>query len=99
MTAYLIHSLVSKTSMNRFTSASRPKIRGKSLSQIFKSTHSNIVGYHGYSVIRGRIMTILLKRLDQTLTQYVSTLDFQQLDKIMFCEALESAVDYLHSLG
>ncbi|PMD37768.1 hypothetical protein L207DRAFT_600395 [Hyaloscypha variabilis F] len=44
-------------------------------------------------------MAILLEGLDQTLTQHVSTPDFQQLDKVKFIGALESAVDYLHSLG
>ncbi|KAF8858152.1 hypothetical protein BDZ45DRAFT_674123 [Acephala macrosclerotiorum] len=69
------------------------------MEQISKSSHPNIVGYYGCRVKRGRITAILLERLDQTLTQYASTPDFQQLDKVKFIEALESAVDYLHSLG
>lgn len=69
------------------------------MEQISKSTHPKIIRYHGCRVRRGRITAILLERLDQTLTQYVSTPNFQQLDKIKFSEALESAVDHLHSLG
>jgi len=69
------------------------------MEQISKSSHPNIVGYYGCRVRRGRITAILLERLDQTLAQYTSTPDFQQLDKVRFIEALESAVDYLHSLG
>ena len=41
----------------------------------------------------------MLERLDQTLSQYVTTSDFQQLDKAKFLESLKSAVEYLHTLG
>ncbi len=40
-----------------------------------------------------------MDRLDQTLTQYASTPAFQQLDQVRFLEALQAAVDHLHSLG
>ncbi|RFU30569.1 hypothetical protein B7463_g5780, partial [Scytalidium lignicola] len=69
------------------------------MEQISKSPHPNIVSYYGCRVKRGRITTILLERLDQTLAQYVSTDNFQQLDKTKFIIALESALDHLHSLG
>ena len=69
------------------------------MEQISKSPHPKIVGYYGCRVKRGRITAIFLELLDQTLTQYASTTDFQQLDKIKFVEALESAVDHLHSMG
>jgi serine/threonine protein kinase len=69
------------------------------MEQISKSPRPEIVSYYACRVKRGRITAILSERLNQTLTQYVSTPDFKQLDKVKFVEALESAVDYLHSLG
>jgi serine/threonine protein kinase len=69
------------------------------MEQISQSPHPNIIKYHGCRVRRGRITAIVLERLDCTLTQYISTPAFQGLDKARFIEALESAVDYLHSLG
>jgi serine/threonine protein kinase len=69
------------------------------MEQISKSPHLYIVNYYGCRVKRGRITAILLERLYKTLTQYVSTPNFQQLDKVKFVEALESSVDHLHSLG
>ena len=67
--------------------------------QISKTRHPNIVKYYGCRVRRGRITAIVLERLDQTLTQYADTPAFEQLDKAKFFAALESAIDYLHSLG
>ncbi|KAJ5783832.1 uncharacterized protein N7518_009509 [Penicillium psychrosexuale] len=52
------------------------------MEQISQSPHENIIRYHGCRVRRGYITSIMLERLDQTLSQYVSTSDFQQLDKI-----------------
>lgn len=69
------------------------------MEQVTKIQHPNIVRYFGCRVRRGRLIAIVLERLDQTLTQYASTPAFQQLDKVKFIEALESAVDALHSLG
>ncbi len=69
------------------------------MEQISKSPHPHIVRYYGCRVKRGRITAILLEPLDQTLAQYASTRDFQQLDKVRFVEALESAVEYVHSMG
>jgi serine/threonine protein kinase len=69
------------------------------MEQISTSSHKKIVGYYGCRVKRGRITAILVERLDQTPTQYASTPGFQQLDKVKFVEALESAINYLHSLG
>ncbi len=69
------------------------------MEQISKSPHPNVVGYYGCRVKRGRITAIFLERLDQTLTQYTSRPDFEPLYNAKFVEALESAVDYLHSLG
>jgi serine/threonine protein kinase len=69
------------------------------MEQISKTPHPYIVKYHGCRVRRGRITAIVLEQLDCTLSQYVSTPGFEGLDKARFLEALESAVDYLHSLG
>ncbi|POR36134.1 Uncharacterized protein TPAR_03658 [Tolypocladium paradoxum] len=69
------------------------------MEQVSQTQHPNIVRYHGCRVRRGRITAIVLERLDQTLMQYAATPAFEQLDKSKFIEALESAVDYIHSLG
>jgi serine/threonine protein kinase len=69
------------------------------MEQISKSAHPNIITYYGCRLRRGRITAILFERLGQTLSQYVSSPDFQQLDKVKFVNALELAVTYLHSLG
>jgi serine/threonine protein kinase len=69
------------------------------MEQISKTPHPHIVKYHGCGVRRGRITAIVLEQLDCTLSQYISTPAFQDLDKARFLEALESAVDYLHSPG
>lgn len=69
------------------------------MEQLSRTPHPNIVKYHGCHIARGRITAIVLERLDQTLAQYVSTADFQQLDKARFIAALVSALDHLHSLG
>ncbi|CAM1509511.1 Fc.00g032500.m01.CDS01 [Cosmosporella sp. VM-42] len=69
------------------------------MEQISKMHHPNVLQYYGCHVRRGRITSIVLERLDQTLTQYASTPEFGHLDKAKFADALESAVGYLHSLG
>ncbi|KAF5027090.1 hypothetical protein F66182_802 [Fusarium sp. NRRL 66182] len=69
------------------------------MEHISQTPHPNIVRYHGCRVKRGRITSIVLEKLDHTLQQYSTTPDFEQLDKPKFLEALESAVDYIHSLG
>ena len=69
------------------------------MEEISKSPHQNIIRYYGCRVRRGYITSIVLERLDQTLHQYVSTHGLQQLDKVKFFEALESAVKHLHTLG
>jgi serine/threonine protein kinase len=69
------------------------------MEQISASAHPNIITYHGCRLRRGRITALLFERLPQTLSQYISTPAFQQLDKVAFVNALESAVNYLHSLG
>ncbi|KXG50348.1 uncharacterized protein PGRI_068390 [Penicillium griseofulvum] len=69
------------------------------MEQISKSPHQNIIRYHGCHVRRGYITSIALERLEQNLTEYASTSDFQQLDKIKFFESLKSAVEHLHTLG
>lgn len=48
---------------------------------------------------RGYITSIVLERLDQNLNEFVSTSDFQQLDRVKFFESLKSAVEHLHTLG
>ncbi|KAK4148611.1 Serine/threonine-protein kinase/endoribonuclease IRE2 [Chaetomidium leptoderma] len=58
------------------------------MEQISKSPHPHIIKYHGCRVKRGRITAI-----------YISTPGFQDVDKAHFIEDLESAANYLHSLG
>ncbi|KAM5365148.1 hypothetical protein ACJZ2D_011135 [Fusarium nematophilum] len=53
------------------------------MEQLAKAQHPNIVRYHGC----------------RTPTQFATTPDFEQLDRASFIDALESAVDYVHSLG
>jgi len=65
---------------------------------ISKSPHPNIVKYHGCRVQRGRITSIIVERLEWTLTQYISKPAFQLLNQAQFVAALQLAVDYLHSL-
>jgi serine/threonine protein kinase len=69
------------------------------MEQVSKPPHPSIIEYHGCRVRRGRITAIVLERLDQTLSQYARTPAFHLLDKGRFIEALESAVDFVHSLG
>ncbi len=69
------------------------------MEQISKTPHPHIIGYLGCRVRRGRIISLLLERLDQTLMEYINEPTFAQLDKTEFVEALESAVAHLHSLG
>ncbi|KAM0420946.1 hypothetical protein ACHAPT_011336 [Fusarium lateritium] len=69
------------------------------MEQLSKAQHPNIIRYYDCRVRRGRITSIFLERLDKTLKQCVGSPDFDQLDKAVLMEALESAVDHLHSLG
>ncbi|KAK0642905.1 serine/threonine-protein kinase [Cercophora newfieldiana] len=69
------------------------------MEQISKTPHPNIIKYLGCRVRRGRITSIFLERLDQTLMDYIHEPEFAQLDKGKFVDALESAVAYLHELG
>ncbi|KAJ5236862.1 hypothetical protein N7489_006953 [Penicillium chrysogenum] len=69
------------------------------MEQISRSPHQNIIRYYGCRVRRGYITSIVLERLDQTLKDYASTSDFQQLDKTKFFESLKSVVEHLHTLG
>ncbi|OQE43651.1 hypothetical protein PENCOP_c003G02733 [Penicillium coprophilum] len=68
------------------------------MEQISRAPHPNIIQYYGCRVRRGFNTSIVLERLDQTLSAYVSTSDFQKLDKIKFFEYFKSAVENLHSL-
>ncbi|KAK3291991.1 kinase-like domain-containing protein [Chaetomium fimeti] len=69
------------------------------MERISKTPHPHIIRYLGCRVRRGRITSLFVERLDQTLTQYIHEPGFAQLDKSKFVEALDSAVAYLHSLG
>lgn len=69
------------------------------MERLSKIPHPHIVHYYGCRVARGYITAILLERLDKTLMQYISTPEFEALDKTRFCEALEDAVEYIHALG
>ncbi|PHH89197.1 hypothetical protein CDD83_6519 [Cordyceps sp. RAO-2017] len=66
---------------------------------ISKSPHPNFIRYYGCRVKRGRITSLLLERLECTLSEYVTKPEFQQLDRNKFCDELESAVEHLHGLG
>jgi serine/threonine protein kinase len=61
--------------------------------------HPHIVHYYGCRIKRGRITAILFEKLEKNLTKYIHTPEFQHLDKKKFMEALESAIEHLHSLG
>jgi serine/threonine protein kinase len=62
--------------------------------------HPNIIKYYGCRTARGRITSIILKKYEYTLSQYVHQPGcFQLIDKPAFINALESALDYIHSLG
>lgn len=69
------------------------------MEQISKTPHPHIVSYFGCRVRYGRITSLFMERLDQTLKQYIHEPGYAQLDKTRFADALESAVAYLHSLG
>ncbi|KAJ6177978.1 hypothetical protein N7519_008439 [Penicillium mononematosum] len=69
------------------------------MERISRSPHRNVIRYYGCRVKRGYITPIVLERLDQTLSEYASTSDFQQLDKVKFFESLKSAVEHLHTIG
>ncbi|KAI0203110.1 kinase-like domain-containing protein [Astrocystis sublimbata] len=69
------------------------------MERISTSHHPNIIKYHGCHVNRGRITALVLELLDQTLTQFKSDGKLQSLDQNKLVAGLQSAVDYLHSLG
>lgn len=60
--------------------------------------HPGIVVYHGCRVRRGFVTGLVLDRHIRDLKHYVSNY-MGPLDKAPFIEALESAVEHLHSLG
>ncbi|KAK3940258.1 kinase-like domain-containing protein [Diplogelasinospora grovesii] len=66
--------------------------------------HPNIIGYHGCRVHRGFITGLVLDRHPSDLQEYFHDEHWwgqtrPPLDKERFMEALQSAVDHLHSLG
>lgn len=69
------------------------------MEQISKAAHPNIIHYYGCRTRRGRICAIILEELEQTLTQLTLTPEFDKLDKTKFADSVESAIEYLHSLG
>lgn len=69
------------------------------MEQISKTAHPNIIHYYGCRTRRGRICAIVLEELEQTLSQFISTTEFDTLDKTKFADGVESAIEYLHSLG
>ncbi|KAK2758735.1 hypothetical protein FQN54_003425 [Arachnomyces sp. PD_36] len=69
------------------------------MEQVAKLHHPNIIEYYGCRVNRGRITGLAMEQLEYTLAQYTLYPGFEQLDKVKFMEALESAVASIHSLG
>lgn len=69
------------------------------MEQISKTAHPNIIRYYGCRTRRGRICAIVLEELEQTLSQFISTPEIDTLDKTKFADGVESAIEYLHSLG
>ncbi|KAL7619501.1 hypothetical protein AAE478_010041 [Parahypoxylon ruwenzoriense] len=68
------------------------------LETLSRHPHPGIVGYHGCRVRRGVITGLVLDRHVSDLKHYISD-HIGPLDKGPFMEALESAIDHLHSLG
>jgi len=75
------------------TSPKPCSIRNHIIEKLLKTPHPHIVHYYGCREARGYITTIVLERLDTTLTQYISRPEFESLDK-----TLESAVEYIRGL-
>lgn len=69
------------------------------MERISKTAHPNIIHYYGCRTRRGRICALVLEELEQTLTQLISTPEFDTLDKIRFADGVASAIEYIHSLG
>lgn len=66
---------------------------------LLRNPHPNIVRYHGCRVRRGRITAILLDEHEQTLSQLAETPEFSGFDRAEVYEAVNSAVEHLHSMG
>ena len=60
--------------------------------------HPNIVGYHGCCHKRGYLTGIVLDRYPNDLKSYLQK-EAGSIDKEKFMDALESAINHLHSLG
>ncbi|KAJ3481340.1 hypothetical protein NLG97_g7844 [Lecanicillium saksenae] len=69
------------------------------MERISSSPHPNIVKYLGCRVRRGRITAFFIEKLEQNLEQFAATPAYQQIDKVVFMEAIESAVNHLHGMG
>ncbi|MBE3049945.1 protein kinase family protein [Candidatus Bathyarchaeota archaeon] len=67
------------------------------MEQIARHPHPNIVRYHGVRARRGRITGLVLEKYPITLLEHVQR--GMDLDEEKVMAALESAVEYLHSLG
>ncbi|KAI1085447.1 kinase-like domain-containing protein [Whalleya microplaca] len=68
------------------------------LETVSRHPHPGIVGYHGCRVRRGFVTGLVIDRHAGDLKQYVRD-NLGPLDKGPFMEALESAINHLHSLG
>ncbi|KAI1372151.1 kinase-like domain-containing protein [Hypoxylon crocopeplum] len=68
------------------------------LEAISRHPHPNIIGYHGCRVRRGFVTGLVLDRHVSDLKNYINDRT-GPLDKGPFMDALESAINHLHSLG
>ena len=60
--------------------------------------HPNFIRYHGCRFRRGYLTGIVLDRYSHNLKNYLQN-QVGIIDKELFTEALESAINHLHSLG
>jgi serine/threonine protein kinase len=68
------------------------------MEKISKTPHPYIVRYHGCRIQRGRITRIVLENLRDSLSAKIDQIA-KEIDKEAFLAGVESAIQFLHSLG